>query len=67
MMTKLCYNYDSGEYEYIDEDGYSHNSGEYVSNWDDGPYKREKTEREEEERMELERRMRLLYDERDDE
>ena len=22
-MPKYCYNYDSGEYEYIDEDGYS--------------------------------------------
>ena len=30
-MTKYCYNYDSGEYEYIDKDGYSETQGEYLS------------------------------------
>ena len=40
-MTKWCYNYESGEYEYIDRDGYSWDRGEYVYNWDDSEYKRE--------------------------
>ena len=29
-MPKWCYNYDSGEYEYIERDGYSIDRGEYV-------------------------------------
>ncbi len=49
-MTKYCYNYDSGEYEYIDRNGYSETQGEYVYNWDDSEYKREQEEQEEEER-----------------
>ncbi len=44
-MTKWCLNYDSGEYEYIDEDGYSLDRGEYVYNWDDSEYKREEEDR----------------------
>lgn len=39
-MPKYCYNYDSGEYEYIDKDGYSWDRGEYVYNWDDSEYRR---------------------------
>ena len=31
-MSKWCYNYDSGEYEDIDKDGYSWTRGEYVNN-----------------------------------
>ena len=40
-MSKWCFNYDSGEYEDIDEDGYSLSRGEYVYNWDDSDYRRE--------------------------
>ncbi len=43
-MTKYCYNYDSGEYEYIDRNGYSETQGEYVYNWDDSEYRREEEE-----------------------
>ena len=43
-MTKWCLNYESGEYEYIDRDGFSWDSGEYVYNWDDSEYKREEEE-----------------------
>ena len=39
-MTELCLNYESGEYEYIDKDGYSIGLGEYVYNWDDSEYRR---------------------------
>ena len=49
-MSKWCYNYDSGEYEYIDKDGFSIDRGEYVYNWDDSEYRREREEEEEEER-----------------
>ena len=49
-MTKWCYNYDSGEYEYIDKDGFSIDRGEYVYKWDDSEYRREREEEEEEER-----------------
>ena len=45
-MPKYCYNYDSGEYEYIDKDGYSWDQGEYVYNWDDSEYRREEEEEE---------------------
>ena len=40
-MTIWCLNYDSGEYEYIDKDGYSIDQGKYVYNWDDSEYLRE--------------------------
>ena len=46
-MTKWCFNYESGEYEHIDKDGYSINRGEYVYNWDDSKYRREEKEEEE--------------------
>lgn len=39
-------NYDSGEYEWIDEDGYSLDQGEYVYNWDDSDYINERDEEE---------------------
>jgi len=48
-MTKWCFNYESGEYEYIERDGYSIDRGEYVYNWDDSEYRREEEEEEEEE------------------
>lgn len=43
-MSKWCYNYDSGEYEDIDEDGFSWSQGEFVYNWDDSEYRREEEE-----------------------
>ena len=49
-MSKWCFNYDSGEYEDIDEDGYSQTQGKYVYNWDDSEYREEEEEEEEEER-----------------
>ena len=45
-MTKQCFHYESGEYEYIDRDGYSRNQSRYVSNRDDSEYKREEEEEE---------------------
>ena len=45
-MPKYCYNYDSGNYEYIDENGFSWDRGEYVYNWDDSEYRREREEEE---------------------
>lgn len=54
-MAKYTFNYDSGEYEYIERDGFSIDRGEYVYNWDDSEYRRE--EEEEEERHREERRM----------
>ena len=38
---------ESGEYEYIERDGYSIDRGEYVYNWDDSEYRREEEEEEE--------------------
>ena len=55
-MTKWCLNYESGEYEDIDKDGYSWPRGEYVYNWDDSEYRREEEEEE-----------RRLFDDEDDE
>ena len=46
-MTKWCFNYESGEYEDIDKDGYSWSRGAYVYNWDDSEYRREEEEEEE--------------------
>lgn len=43
-MTKWCLNYDSGEYENIDSDGFSIDRGEYVCCWDDSEYRREEEE-----------------------
>ncbi len=45
-MPKYCMNYESGDYEYIDENGYSWDRGEYVYNWDDSEYRREREEKE---------------------
>ncbi len=46
-MSKWCMNYESGEYENIDRDGFSWDRGEYVLNWDDSEYRREEEENEE--------------------
>ena len=43
-MPKWCFNYDSGEYEWIEKDGFSSDRGEYVYNWDDSEYRREDEE-----------------------
>ena len=43
-MPKYCMKYDSGDYEYIDENGFSWDCGEYVYNWDDSEYRREREE-----------------------
>ena len=40
-MVKWCFNYESGDYEYIEKDGFSIDRGEYVYNWDDNEYRRE--------------------------
>ena len=50
-MAKYAFNYDSGEYEYIERDGFSIDRGECVYNWD------RREEEEEEERRREERRM----------
>ena len=55
-MSKWCFNYESGEYEDIEKDGYSGTRGEYVYNWDDSEYKREEERRREEEEEEERRR-----------
>lgn len=64
-MPKYCLNYETGEYEWIDRNGYSWDSGEFTYNWDDSEYKREEEEerrREEEE----ERRHHSLFDDDED-
>ena len=43
-MAKWCFNYESGEYEYIEKDGFSIDRGEYVYYWDDSEYRREEEE-----------------------
>lgn len=43
-MSKWCFNYDFGEHEGIERDGFSITGGEYVYNWDDSDYSREEEE-----------------------
>ena len=45
-MSKWCFNYETGNYEDIDRDGYSWTTGEYTNNWDDSEYRREKEDEE---------------------
>ena len=45
-MSKWCFNYESGEYEYIEKDGFSIDRGEYVYNWDDSEYRHDDEEEE---------------------
>lgn len=37
-MPKWCLNYDSGDLEFIDENGFSYTQGEVVFNWDRSAY-----------------------------
>ena len=46
VMSKWCLNYETGNYEDIDRDGYSWTTGEYTNNWDDSEYRREKEDEE---------------------
>ena len=48
-MSKWAFNYDSGEYEDIDRDGFCWIRGEYTYNWDNSEHRRE--EEEERQRM----------------
>ena len=50
IMSKWCFNYDSGEYEDINKDGYSWTQGEYVYNWDDSTYREEEEDEEQAQR-----------------
>ena len=58
-MAKYAFDYETGEYEYIEEDGFSIDRGEYTYNWDDSEYWREEEE-------ESRSRMSLFDDEEDD-
>lgn len=62
-MSKWCYNYDTGEYEDITENGYSYTQGRYIDNWDDSKYKREREEEERRLRDEEEEEERRLREE----
>ena len=46
-MSKWCFNYESGDYENIERDGFSLDRGESVYNWDDSEYRREEEEQQE--------------------
>lgn len=43
-MSKWCFNYETGDYEDIDRDGFSYTTGKYTNNWDDGEYRHEEEE-----------------------
>lgn len=43
-MSKYCFNFESGQYENIDENGFSMEQGAFVNNWDDSEYQREREE-----------------------
>lgn len=43
-MAKYVLNYESGDFEWITEDGFSIDRGEFVYNWDDSEYRREEEE-----------------------
>ena len=43
-MPKWTLNYETGEYEYIERDGYRVDKGDYTHNWDDSEFRREKEE-----------------------
>ena len=45
-MAMWCFNYESGEYEYIERVGFSFDQGEYVFNWDDSAYREEEEDEE---------------------
>ena len=46
-MSKYCYDYETGEFEFIDRDGYVPSRGEYSYNWDDSEYRREEEDEDE--------------------
>ena len=43
-MSKWCFNYETGDYEDIDRDGFSYTTGEYTNNWDDSEDRQEEEE-----------------------
>lgn len=43
-MAKYVLDYETGEYEYIESDGFSIDRGEYTYNWDDSEFRREEEE-----------------------
>lgn len=45
-MSKWCFNYETGDYEEIERDGFSITTGEYTYNWDDSEYRKEEEEKE---------------------
>jgi hypothetical protein len=45
-MSKYCFDYETGEFENIERDGFSIDRGEYTYNWDDSEYRREEEEQE---------------------
>ncbi len=67
-MPKYCFNYESGQYEWIEKNGYNWDRNEFSILWDDSEYKREE---EEENRRNYEddkkrRRSRFFDDDDDD-
>lgn len=48
-MFKWCFNYESGKYEHISENGFSLEQGGFVLLWDDSEYRQEEEERQQEE------------------
>ena len=47
-MSKYCFDYETGEFENIERDGFSIDRGEYTYIWDDSEYRREEEEQEQE-------------------
>ena len=43
-MAKYAFDYETGEYEYIERNGFSIDRGEYTYIWDDSEYRREEEE-----------------------
>ena len=43
-MSKWCFNYETGDYEDIDRDGFSYTTGKSTNNWDDSEYRQEEEE-----------------------
>ena len=43
-MSKRCFNYETGNYEEIERNGFSITTGEYTYNWDDSEYRQEEEE-----------------------
>lgn len=38
-MAEWCLNYETGDYDYIEKDGFCQSTGEYTYNFDDSPYR----------------------------